>query len=93
MTTSSTPTKLQSLIYESSVTSKDGKSSLQVLDQLLLPSETKYINVPDIQTAFRVIHDMNIRGKGAKSFFCDNVLVVRWFSSAEIKQNIKKNSN
>jgi hypothetical protein len=36
--------------------------TLQVLDQLLLPDETKYIDVMDIQTTFRVIHDMNIRG-------------------------------
>lgn len=49
---------LQSLIYE-----PGEKPKLQVLDQLALPNETKYIDVPNIQTAWKVIRDMNIRGR------------------------------
>jgi hypothetical protein len=69
LTTMSTPTptassissssNLRSLIYEV----VDGKPTLQVLDQLLLPAEKKYITVPNIQTAWSVIHKMQIRGK------------------------------
>jgi S-methyl-5-thioribose-1-phosphate isomerase len=47
---------LQSLIYSSS------PPKLQVLDQLLLPSEKVYVDVPDIVTAWQTIHKMQIRG-------------------------------
>jgi len=61
-------TTLQSLVYDDGgddvdMTKNKRRPSLQVLDQLLLPDESKYINVPDIQTTWRVIKDMNIRGK------------------------------
>jgi len=36
--------------------------SLQVLDQLLIPDEKKYIDVPNIQTTWAVIKNMQIRG-------------------------------
>lgn len=53
------PDTLQSLIY----TNSGDKSSLQVLDQLLLPAQKVYIPVPNVETAWKVIRDMNIRGK------------------------------
>jgi methylthioribose-1-phosphate isomerase len=63
----STPTpnndNLRSLIYEI----VDGKPTLQVLDQLLLPKEKKYISVPNIQTTWSVIQKMQIRGKNKLS--------------------------
>lgn len=63
-TTKTTASALQSLIYNPNI------PSLDVLDQLLLPHETKYISINDIQTTYRVIHDMNIRGKKIQlSFF------------------------
>jgi methylthioribose-1-phosphate isomerase len=49
---------LESLIY------KEGPpSSLQVLDQLLLPHQTVYVDVPDVQTTWSVIRSMQIRGE------------------------------
>jgi methylthioribose-1-phosphate isomerase len=48
---------LRSLIY-----SNDGAPKLQVLDQLLIPHEKKYIDVPDVETAWSVIREMQIRG-------------------------------
>lgn len=50
------PDNLQSLIYSSD------PPTLQVLDQLLLPHEKAYIDVPDTDTAWSVIHKMQIRG-------------------------------
>jgi methylthioribose-1-phosphate isomerase len=71
----STPTasssNLRSLIYEV----VDGKPTLQVLDQLLLPAEKKYISVPNIQTAWSVIHKMQIRGKNRAKLQAYCVLV------------------
>ena len=48
---------LQSLIYTNEEAPK-----LQVLDQLLIPHEKKYIDVPDVETAWSVIREMQIRG-------------------------------
>jgi methylthioribose-1-phosphate isomerase len=48
---------LQSLIY-----TNEGVPKLQVLDQLLIPHEKKYIDVPDVETAWNVIREMQIRG-------------------------------
>lgn len=50
-------TNLQSLIYSS-----DPVPKLQVLDQLLVPDEKVYLDVPDAETAWSVIHTMQIRG-------------------------------
>lgn len=64
MTTSNN--KLQSLIYDpngGSSTDNTKVPSLQVLDQLLLPNETKYITITNIQSTYQVIHNMNIRGR------------------------------
>lgn len=52
-----TSSNLQSLIYSS-----NPKPSLQVLDQLKIPHEKVYIDVPDAETAWSVIHKMQIRG-------------------------------
>ncbi|KAL7566038.1 hypothetical protein ACA910_011052 [Epithemia clementina (nom. ined.)] len=52
------PESLQSLIYDDS----GERPSLQVLDQLLVPDEKKYIDIPNVQAAWKVIRDMNIRG-------------------------------
>lgn len=46
----------KSVLYQAS------PPSLQVLDQLKLPNEKEYIDVPNIQTAHSVIHKMQIRG-------------------------------
>lgn len=48
---------LQSLIYTSEPVPK-----LQVLDQLLIPHEKVYLDVPDAETAWSVIYTMQIRG-------------------------------
>jgi hypothetical protein len=62
---SSSSSNLRSLIYETAV---DGKPpTLQVLDQLLLPQEKKYIPVPNVQTAWSVIRNMQIRGTYRRS--------------------------
>ena len=47
---------LQSLIYDPE------KPSLSVLDQLLIPDEKTYVNVPDVETTWSVIRNMQIRG-------------------------------
>ena len=44
---------LRSLIYDAE------KPSLQVLDQLALPHEMKYVDVPDVETAWAVIREMS----------------------------------
>lgn len=50
---------LQSLKY----TNEGGSSpQLQVLDQLLVPHEKVYIDVPDVEMAYTVIKTMQIRG-------------------------------
>jgi hypothetical protein len=56
--TTAAPTALQSVRY-----SGDART-LQVLDQLKLPHETVYIDVPHVDAAFSVIRSMQIRGKG-----------------------------
>jgi len=45
---------LQSLKYE--------RGSLKVLDQLLLPHDTQYIDVKDSKDAWSVIRNMQVRG-------------------------------
>lgn len=57
MTSSSSSSNLQSLIYSS-----DPVPKLQVLDQLLVPDQKVYLDVPDAETAWSVIHTMQIRG-------------------------------
>jgi 5-methylthioribose kinase len=54
--TDSSPSSLRSLIYDPS------GPSLKVLDQLKVPAEKAYIDVTDIQTAWSVIRNMQIRG-------------------------------
>jgi methylthioribose-1-phosphate isomerase len=55
---SASPKKtLESLIYQ-----PGPPPTLQVLDQLLLPHQTVYVNVPDIETTWTVIRTMQIRG-------------------------------
>ena len=51
---------LKSLVYEEA--SSDSPRSLRVLDQLRLPHETVYIDIPHVQAAFDVIKKMQIRG-------------------------------
>lgn len=48
---------LQSLKY-----SGGDKPTLAVLDQLLIPHEKKYIDIPDVEAAWGVIRSMQIRG-------------------------------
>ena len=48
---------LQSLKY-----SGGDKPTLSVLDQLLIPHEKTYIDIPDVEAAWGVIRSMQIRG-------------------------------
>ena len=57
MTMTTSPSSLQSLIYE-----PGEKPSLKVLDQLQIPHNKVYLDVPDVATAWSVIRDMKIRG-------------------------------
>ena len=51
---------LQSMKY----TNEGGASpQLKVLDQLLIPHEKVYIDVPDVEMAYTVIKTMQIRGR------------------------------
>eukprot|EP00560_Eucampia_antarctica_P009621 CAMPEP_0197827282 /NCGR_PEP_ID=MMETSP1437-20131217/4092_1 /TAXON_ID=49252 ORGANISM="Eucampia antarctica, Strain CCMP1452" /NCGR_SAMPLE_ID=MMETSP1437 /ASSEMBLY_ACC=CAM_ASM_001096 /LENGTH=379 /DNA_ID=CAMNT_0043428063 /DNA_START=57 /DNA_END=1196 /DNA_ORIENTATION=- len=50
---------LQSLIYKKK---EDGNPALSVLDQLLVPHEKVYIDIPDVEAAWGVIRSMQIRG-------------------------------
>jgi len=52
-----TNNNLQSLQY-----SGGDKPTLAVLDQLLIPHEKKYLDIPDVEAAWRVIRSMQIRG-------------------------------
>lgn len=57
---SGTGDNLRSLIFQ---VQDEGKSAtLSVLDQLLLPHETTYLPIPDVQAAWTVIRTMQIRG-------------------------------
>jgi len=56
------PHALQSLVYDAGDLAANKKPSLKVLDQLLLPDETVYVDVPDVQTTWNVIRNMQIRG-------------------------------
>ena len=58
MGTTSEPKNLQSLIFERT---SDG-CKLSVLDQLLVPQEKKYIDIPNVEAAWGVIRSMQIRG-------------------------------
>ena len=40
------------------------RGNLELLDQLALPLETKYIDVRDCDACWRCIKDMNVRGGG-----------------------------
>jgi methylthioribose-1-phosphate isomerase len=58
MTDESSSTELlRSLIYEPGTPPR-----LQVLDQLLLPGERVYIEIQNVQAAWKAIRDMQIRG-------------------------------
>lgn len=57
MTTNSN--NLQSLKYSSG---EGDKPTLEVLDQLLIPHEKKYIPIPNCEAAWSVIRTMQIRG-------------------------------
>jgi hypothetical protein len=64
---SSSHSSLKSLIYTPPPHGDgdgDGATppTLKVLDQLLLPQEKKYIDVPNAQAAWTVIRNMQIRG-------------------------------
>ena len=50
--------KLRSLIFDV----EGGKASLSVLDQLLLPHETKYVPIKTVEDAWGAIRSMQIRG-------------------------------
>lgn len=57
--TASTGDKLRSLTFE---VNPDGSASFSVLDQLLLPHETKYVPVKNVEDAWDAIRSMRIRG-------------------------------
>lgn len=50
---------LQSLRYSND----GGNPKLSVLDQLLIPTEKVYIDIPDVEAAWSVIRTMQIRGE------------------------------
>lgn len=50
---------LRSLIFN---VDDEGKASLSVLDQLLLPHETKYVPIENVEDAWEAIRTMRIRG-------------------------------
>ncbi|KAL7551055.1 hypothetical protein ACHAWF_014254 [Thalassiosira exigua] len=50
--------RLRSLVFKV----EGGKASLSVLDQLLLPAETKYVSVDNVEDAWDAIRSMRIRG-------------------------------
>jgi len=54
------PESLRSLIYNDG--DDDQPPTLQVLDQLLIPDKKEYMEIPDVQAAWAVIRNMNIRG-------------------------------
>lgn len=64
----SSTTVLQSVIYIPAASTSCASTTivpiakLQVLDQLRLPHEMIYIDVPDVATTWQVIHKMQIRG-------------------------------
>ena len=51
---------LQSLKYSNEC---GNKPTLVVLDQLLIPHEKVYVDIPDVQAAWSVIRTMQIRGR------------------------------
>jgi methylthioribose-1-phosphate isomerase len=56
---------LQSMKY----TNEGGSTpQLKVLDQLLIPHEKVFIDVPDVDMAYTVIKTMQIRGMCARDF-------------------------
>jgi hypothetical protein len=62
---------LQSMKY-----SNEGGSTpkLAVLDQLLIPHEKVYIDIPDVETAWSVIREMQIRGTCMYSYVYTTLL-------------------
>ena len=61
---------------------------LKVLDQLLVPHEKVYIDVPDVKMAYTVIKTMQIRGVYVRVYVCDvyvferervQILYILWF--------------
>mmetsp|Transcript_20542 Transcript_20542/g.36512 ORF Transcript_20542/g.36512 Transcript_20542/m.36512 type:complete len:371 (+) Transcript_20542:121-1233(+) len=58
MAATTTGDNLRSLIFKVS----NGKASFSVLDQLLLPHETKYVPVNNVEDAWDAIRSMRIRG-------------------------------
>ena len=53
-------TNLQSLKYSNQ---SGTKPTLAVLDQLLIPHEKCYVDIPDVEAAWSVIRTMQIRGE------------------------------
>jgi hypothetical protein len=49
------------------------KPKLEVLDQLLLPHSKVYIDVPDVEAAWKVIRSMQIRGMEFEFCVCSNI--------------------
>jgi len=65
------PSLVKSLIY-----TPGDKPQLQVLDQLLIPAEKVYVDVPNVESAWAVIREMKVRGRKT------GVLLVRSESSS-----------
>lgn len=53
------PSSLRTLIYDDAA----DQPTLEVLDQLLIPDKKEYIKIPNVETAWSVIRNMNIRGR------------------------------
>jgi methylthioribose-1-phosphate isomerase len=81
---STTGSSLQSLIYTAGDDDDTRPPTLKVLDQLLLPQEKKYIDVPNAQAAWAVIRSMQIRGMFGRStrsggFGCLDIYLTSFF--------------
>ncbi|KAL9185986.1 hypothetical protein ACHAXT_005224 [Thalassiosira profunda] len=75
---------LRSLTFEVN----DGKASFSVLDQLLLPHETKYVPVKNVEDAWDAIRSMRIRGAPLIAIVAVLGLAVDLTSNVTTKQEL-----
>ena len=63
ITVEQTTTKMTGNLQSLKYSNESGKEpTLAVLDQLLIPHEKVYVDIPDVQAAWSVIRTMQIRG-------------------------------
>ena len=81
---------LQAILYKPATA--DQPSSLQILDQLLLPHRTTYINVSTVEEAHAAIKQMKIRGAPAIAIVAALALAVQ-ISSEGAKGNLPSSAD